>query len=153
MKLLAQGLALCLVLVGLVASAPLSAAEVVRTYDFTVDEWLEIQETDGAVTLHRIRIDRKEGRLTKSTLARPHNQEFLETVGIQLEYTNESSQKWRTRIMVRWLDEDGRVIDGFSANEEMEKKSARKIAQASVSTLKYGLERARTLEVEIRFEP
>jgi hypothetical protein len=54
---------------------------------------------------------------------------------------------------VRWLDEEGRIIDAFSANEVMGKKSARKVAQASVSTLKYGLERAKTLEVEARFEP
>ncbi len=153
MQLIPKGLALCLVLMAFVAVAPAGAAEVVRSYDFDVDEWRQIEETDGAVTLHRIRVDRKEGRLTKSTLARPHNQEYLEAVRFQLEYTNESSQKWKARILVRWLDEDGNIIDGFSANEDLDKKSARKVVQASVSTFKYGLERAKTLEVEIRFEP
>ena len=130
-----------------------SGEEVVKTYEFAVDEWFEIGSSDGPVTLHRIRIDRKEDRLTKSMLARPYNQQYLEPIRFQLEYTNGSSEKWRARITVRWLDEEGRIIDAFSANEVMAKKSAHKVAQASVSTLKYGLERAATLEVEVRFEP
>ncbi len=130
-----------------------NAEEVVKSYEFEVDRWHEIAVSDGPVTLHRIRIDRKEDRLTKSVLARPYNQQNLEPVRFQLDYSNGSSSKWRARITLRWLDEEGRVIDGFSANETLQKKSANKIAQASVATLKYGLERAKTLEVEIRFEP
>ena len=130
-----------------------NAAEVARSYDFAVDEWQEIGEVDGPVTLHRIRIDRKEDRLNKSTIARPYNLGYLETVRFQLEYTNGSSQKWRARIEVRWLDEAGKVIDGFGANETLDKKSANKVAQASVSTLKYGIQKAKTLEIKVRFEP
>jgi hypothetical protein len=145
----------CITLIVLLSTlgAAANAAEFVETYEFAVDEWRPIEESDGPVTLHRIRVDRKEDRLTKSALVRPYNQEYLEPVRIQLEYSNESSRKWRARIGVRWLDEDGTVIDGFSANETLQKKSAKKIVQASVSTLKYGISRARTLEVEIRFEP
>ena len=128
-------------------------AEVVKTYEFEVDRWHEIGLADGPVTLHRIRIDRKEDRLTKSVLARPYNQQYLEPIRFQLDYTTGSSSKWKARVTVRSLDEEGRVIDGFSANETLQKKSANKIAQASVATLKYGLQRAQTLEVEIRFEP
>ena len=130
-----------------------AADEVVRRYEFDLDEWQAIEATDGPVTLHRIRIDRKEDRLTKSVLARPYNQEYLEPIRFQLEYSNNASKKWRARIAVRWLDEGGMVIDGFSANETLDKKSASKTVQASVATLKYGLEKAKTLEVEIRFEP
>jgi hypothetical protein len=137
----------------IVFSGVVQAQEVVRTYDFEIDRWFEIDAVDGAVTLHRIRIDRKEDRLTKAALARPYNQQYLEPVRFQLDYSNGSSSKWDARVTVRWLDEEGRVIDGFSANETLQKKSARKIAQASVSTLKYGLARAKTLEVEVRFEP
>ncbi|MDH3255137.1 MAG: hypothetical protein OEM62_09115 [Acidobacteriota bacterium] len=132
---------------------PASAEEVTRTYEFAVDEWREIQATDGPVTLHRIRLDRKEDRFNKSALARPYNQEYLEPIRFQLEYSNGSTGKWRARVTVRWLDEDGEIIDGFSANETLGKKSAQKVTQASVSTLKYGLAKAKTLEVEIRFEP
>lgn len=140
-------------LVAFVGAGRLEAAEVVKSYDFMIDEWQEIGEVDGPVTLHRIRIDRKEDRFTKSTIARPVNMAYLEPVRFQLEYTNGANQKWRARVEVRWLDEDGAVIDGFSANETLAKKSAQKIAQASFSTLKYGLTKAKTLEVKVRFEP
>ncbi len=145
--------ALVVALGPITGSAPLAAAETTKSYDFAMDAWHAVDESDGPVTLHRIRLDRKDDRFTKSTLARPHNQEFLETVRIQLEYTNTASQKWRARVSAKWLDEDGQVIDGFSANETLDKKSARKVTQVSVSTLKYGLERAKTLEVEIHYEP
>lgn len=153
MKSMFKVLTCCFLLGPLFGGDSLLAAEVVKTYDFAVDEWHEIGEADGPVSLHRIRIDRKEARLTKSTLARPYNQSYLEAVRFQLEYSNGSTQKWRTRVTVRWLDEEGKVIDGFSANEALGKKNAHKVVQASVATLKYGLERAKTLEVEIRFEP
>lgn len=129
------------------------AEEVVKSFDFEVDRWYPIEVSDGPVTLHRIRIDRKEDRLNKATLARPYNQQYLQPVRFELDYTNGSSEKWKARVMVRWLDEEDRVIDGFSANETLQKKSAHKTVHASVSTLKYGIERAKTLQVEVRFEP
>lgn len=137
----------------LLGAGAVDAAVVSKKYDFALDSWHDMDAADGPVTLHRMRLDVKEGRLTKSTLTRVYNSEYLETVRIQLEYTNESSGKWNARVTVRWRDAEGRVIDGFSANESLEKKSARKIAQVSLSTLKYGLARAKTLEVEIHYEP
>ncbi len=147
------GIALLTGLSVLLTAPAVDAEEVAKTYEFAVDEWYEIGVSDGPVTLHRIRIDRKEDRLTKSVLARPYNYQYLEPVRFQLEYSNGTDRKWKARVTVRWLDEDGQVIDGFSANETLDKKSAHKIAQASVSTLKYGIAAAKTLEVEIRFEP
>jgi hypothetical protein len=148
------GVAAMFTLLGPIAGAGrLEATEVIKSYDFAIDEWQDIGEVDGPVTLHRIRIDRKEDRFNKSTLARPANLAYLEPVRFQLEYTNGASQKWKARVEVRWMDEDGVVIDGFSANETLDKKSAQKIAHASFSTLKYGIKRAKTLEVKVRFEP
>lgn len=136
-----------------VLALPSFGGDADKTYRFALDEWHPIEEIDGPITLHRIRLDNKEGRWTKSTLARPHNQEFLETILIQLEYTNEGSKKWKARLEVRWLDEDDEVIDGFTANETLEKKSARDVVQVSVSTLAYGVKRARNLEVKVHFVP
>lgn len=136
---------------GTAAAAP--AAVFSQSYDFALDSWNEIAASDGPITLHRLRLDLLEGRLTKSSLSRPHNHEYLETARVQLEYTNESTSKWKARVTVRWLDEEGRVIDGIGANETLDKKSARKVASVSVATLKYGLERAKKLEVEIHYEP
>ena len=135
------------------AATPLAAAEFQKTFKFAVDEWHEIESTDGAVTLHRIRLNPKEGRSTRSAVLRPFNHEYLSTLQVQLEYTNGTERKWRARVAVRWLDEEGRIIDGFSGNEGLEKKSARKLTEMSVPTLKYGLEAAKTLEVDINFEP
>jgi len=147
-------LASALAVVWLLAITPAAhAGELVRTEDFTLETWYELEDGDGPIQLHRVRLDPKEGRVTKSSLFRPHNNEYLQTLGIQLEYTNTSDQKWDARINVRWLDEDGEVIDGFSGNETLSKKSAQKIVSMSVSTLKYGLARAKTLEIEIHYEP
>ncbi len=146
-------LAMAIAVVFLASAAVLSAGVAERTYEFKLDDWMSLEVDETPIELHRLRMDRIEGRLTKSALSRPHNQEYLETVRIQLEYTNSSDRKWKARLNVRWLDADGQVIDGFSANETLEKRSARKIVQTSVSTLVYGLEQAETLEVEIHYDP
>ncbi len=137
----------------LLLASPAPAAQLSQTFDFAIDRWFPLEAGDGPVTLHRIRLDLLEGRLTKSSLARPYNSEYLETVRIQLDYTNRATAKWSARVTVRWLDAEGRVIDGFSANEKLERNSARKVAQVTLSTLRYGLERAATLEVDIHYEP
>ena len=137
----------------LLAAVPAAAGEVDKTFDFELDAWHEIDVVDGPVKLHRIRLDQKKDRLTKSTLSRPYNQEYLENVRITLEYTNEATSGWKARLDVRWLDAEGRVIDGFGANEKLEKKAARQVVRVSVPTLKYGIERAETLEVKILFQP
>lgn len=141
------------VLASALAAPAAFAAEITKTWEFALHEWHDIDATDGPVTLHRIQLDTKEGRFTKSAINRPYNQEYLETLQFQLEYTNESSTAWKARISVRWLDEEGEVIDGVSANEKLDKKSARKVTKLSMSTLKYGMERAEKLEVTIHYEP
>jgi hypothetical protein len=143
---------LLLVVAVLLCGSPLRAAEFEKSYDFALNEWLEIDSTDGPVTLHRIRLNPKETRIKRSALQRPFNSEFLETVQIQLEYTNEGDRQWEARIEVRWLDAEGEIIDGYGANEDLDKRSAREVANVSLSTLKYGLRAAKTLQVKINFE-
>lgn len=147
-RIAAAALVACLGIAG-----PVAAGENIGTFEFKLGEWYELGPKEEPIELHRIRLDRVEGRLTKSALARPHNQQYLQTVRIQLEYTNTSDRKWNARVSASWLDENGDVIDGFSANEALDKRSARKIVQVSLSTLKYGLEKAKTLEVKVHFEP
>ena len=53
---------------------------------------------------------------------------------------------------MRWLDAEGRVIDGFCANEKLDKKAAKQVVRVSVPTLKYAVERAETLEVTVHFK-
>ena len=137
----------------LLAAAPAAAGEVTKTFDFELDAWHEIDAVDGPVKLHRIRLDRKQDRFTKSVLSRPYNQELLDVIRITLEYTNEATSGWKARLDIRWLDGEGRVIDGFGANEKLAKKAARQVVKVSVPTLKYGVERAETLEVKVLFQP
>lgn len=147
----------CLVCVSLaltlLPTAPAAAGEVTQVFDFELDAWHELDAEDGPVTLHRIRLDRKEDRFNKTALARPYNQEYLEVLRVTLEYTNEASAAWKARLDLRWLDAEGRVIDGFGANEKLSKKSARQVTRVSIPTLKYGVERAEKLEVTIHFQP
>ncbi|MDX1501814.1 MAG: hypothetical protein R3325_05580 [Thermoanaerobaculia bacterium] len=153
MRSLGRASLAAILLIFTLAPGQLHAGVLTRTYDFVTDDWLEIDETDGPITLHRIRLEPQKGRLTKATLARPHNQEYLQPLVVQLEYTNGSDRKWRARVSVRWLDEEGRIIDGIGANETLDKKSAKKLVEVSLSTLKYGVARAETLEVSIHYDP
>jgi hypothetical protein len=93
-KALIRGILAGLLLVA-VGTGVASGEEIAKSYEFAIDEWFEIEASDGPVTLHRIRIDRKEARLNKSVLARPYNQQYLEPIRFQLEYSNGSSEKWR----------------------------------------------------------
>jgi hypothetical protein len=137
----------------LMGASPSFAAEVTKSYDFALHAWHEIDASEGPVTLHRLWFDKEDDRVSKSTVMRPFDQEYLTTVQFKLEYTNEADSKCKARISARWLDEEGRVIDGFSAKETLGKKSARKRVKMSTATLEYGLERAKTLEVTVQFEP
>ena len=137
----------------LLAAAPAAGGEVTKTFDFELDSWHDIDAVDGPVKLHRIRLDRKQDRLTKSVLSRPYNQDYLDVVQVTLEYTNEATASWKARLDIRWLDAEGRVIDGFGANEKLEKKAARQVFRVSIPTLKYAVERAETLEVKVHFQP
>lgn len=136
-----------------VAQPAAATTEIEKTYSFALDEWHAVELEDGPLTVYRMHIDRKEGRVTKASIIRPYNSEFLDTLRVQLEYTNESSNAWKARVTLRWLDADGQVIDGFSANEKLASKKARGIVSFSVPTLRYGLEQAETLEMTIHVQP
>lgn len=137
----------------LLTTIPAGAGEVTRSFDFELDTWNDVDSVDGPVTLHRVRLDRKEERISKTLLSRPHNQEYLDVIRITLEYTNEASAAWKARLEIRWLDAEGRIIDGFGANEKLNKKAAKQVVRVSVPTLKYGVEVAKTLEVMVHFQP
>ncbi|MBZ0114447.1 MAG: hypothetical protein K8J08_18435 [Thermoanaerobaculia bacterium] len=131
---------------------PAQALEVVKTFDFSLDQWQELETTEGTVTLHRIRLVRNQGRITKASFQRPYNQEYLEALQIELEYTNEDSKSKEIRVEVEWLDAEGEVIDGFGANEDLRKKSARRKISTSLSTARYGLSKAETMKVRLLVE-
>lgn len=129
-----------------------SAGEVEKSVDFQLDRWVDLQATDGPVTLHRLRVARQAAG-AKSKLVRPGNSQYLADVQIQLEFTNDATRDWEARLEVEWLDADGAVIDGYGDSENLDSESRHDEQTVTLSTLRYGLERARTLKIRIRFQP
>lgn len=138
----------CLVLAGV----PAGAGEVEKKLPFALDKWIDLKVTDGPVTLHRVRVASL-GRSPKSMAFRPGNTEYLQDVRIELEYSNESSRDWEARISLVWKDEQGRVIDGYNDSEQLHDEKRYDVATVTLSTLRYGIEKARRLELTIRFYP
>jgi hypothetical protein len=127
-----------------------SAGEFEKKVPFAFDQWFEINSNDGVATLHRIRIVR-EKQSAKSRIMRPGNSEYLQDVQIQLEYTNEASRDWEVAMRVEWLDDQGAAIDGYNDDENLDSDSRHDQATVTLSTLKYGLERAKTLSIRLAY--
>lgn len=145
-RLAAAALALAL------AASPALAGEIEKKVPFELDRWIDLGASDGPVTLHRIRLARQ-GRGAKSKLMRPGNSEYLEDVRIELEFTNDATRDWEARLRLVWKDAQGEVIDGYSDTEGLDDKSRHDVQTVTLSTLRYGLERARSLELRIDFYP
>ncbi len=123
-----------------------------KTVPFALDQWVELASTDGPVTLHRVRVVRQ-GGVTKSSFMRPGNNKYLDDVQIQLEFTNESSNDWEARFAIEWLDGDGKVIDGYEGTEGLDSEQRHDQQTVTLSTLKYGIDKAKRLKIRIDTNP
>ncbi len=123
-----------------------------KTVTLKMGEWVELASTDGPVTLHRIRLVR-EGGITKSTFMRPGNSQYLADVQIQLEYTNDSTNDWEAKFDVEWLDAGGVAIDGYRGQEGLDSEKRHDQQTVTLSTLKYGLEKAKKLRIRLDYNP
>lgn len=143
------------VLAGLLAAGtPAAAGGVSKTFAFELDKWYDLDDAkQGPVSFHRIQISRHEGLLTKSNLFRPGNAEYLASIEIRLEYSNSATRDWKARFHLALLDEQEREIDGYNGSEELDEGESHEMVTIKLSTLKYGLERARKLRVVIEAEP
>jgi len=129
------------------------AGEVEKKASFALGEWVELNSTDGPVTIHRIRVERQSG-LTKSKLFRPGGGAgYAADVQVQIEFTNDATHDWDAAVEVEWLDKDGEAIDGYRGTESLDSESRRDLQTITLSTLKYGLDRAKKLRVRIEFHP
>lgn len=133
-----------------VAPAPGEAAVVDKDVPFALDTWFDVSSSDGPLTIHRVRVSLERGNV-KSMLTRPGNAEYLETVQVQVEYTNDATRDYDAKLDIHWLDSSGKVIDGYTDEENMDEESRHDEMTATFSTLKYGLERAKTLHIGIRY--
>ena len=146
-------LRICLLL-ALVAglSTSLTAGTISIEKPFELDRWIELSVEDGPATLHRLRIQKVRGGLTKSKIFRPGNDHYLETVQIQIEYSNGSSRDWEVTIDIRWVDERGQTIDGYQGTEDLDEDEREELATVTLSTLSYGLDKADRLLIDLEFD-
>ncbi|MDQ1347799.1 MAG: hypothetical protein QG573_1172 [Acidobacteriota bacterium] len=128
------------------------AGTVEKDVPFKLDQWIELASTDGPVTLHRVRLVRQ-GGVTKSSFMRPGSSKYLDDVQIQLEFTNDSSNDWEARMSIEWLDGEGKPIDGYQGEEGLDSEQRHDQQTVTLSTLKYGLDRARKLKISIDTNP
>lgn len=142
-------LSLVLPFVGAGAAA---AGEVEKRVAFQLDQWVDLQASDGPVTLHRLRVARQSAG-AKSMFVRPGNTQYLKDVQIQLEYTNDATRDWEAQLEIEWLDADGVAIDGYRDEENLDSESRHDEQTVTLSTLRYGLDRARTLRIRVVFQP
>jgi len=130
------------------------AAPFRRTVPFALDQWFDIGFQDGPVTIHRLRIERKGGlKGFKSVVSRPGNTEFVQDVQIQIEFSNSSTSDWEVKARVVWLDANDQVIDGYKGDEGLGDEESHELATMLFSTLKYGLDQARKLRIELEVQP
>jgi hypothetical protein len=143
-----------LIAAALLGSSPPAAATVIKqTCDFRMEIWCDIEQTDGGVTLHRVRVTTSDLGIRSLSTNNALNDEYMERVGVQLDYTNEGSSRVKSYIKVRWIDEDGAAIDGFGDEEGLERSTTRGTVRRSIGALRYGLQRARTIEIEVNLNP
>lgn len=128
------------------------AAGFQRTVPFALDQWIPIDLKDGPVTIHRVRIERK-SRGFKSTVTRPGNSQFAQDVQIQIEYSNTSTTDWDVRGKIVWLDAADATIDGYEGSEDLDEEESHDVASMLFSTLRYGLDKARKLRIELEVVP
>lgn len=136
----------------LVAAAPAHAANVSKTVPFALDQWWDLSSSAGPVTLHRIKIAEVKAGFDKSALFRPGNSERLQTVQIRIEYSNTASNDKDARVKVLWKDAAGEVIDGYEDTESLDDGSSHDVDTITLSTLKYGLSKAKTVEISIDYD-
>jgi len=124
-----------------------------KSYPFELDKWYDVGVNEGPVTIHRVRVARQGGLVTKSKIFRPGNSEYLDNVQIQIEYSNTATRDWKADLRIVWTDDKDLVVDGYNGTEQLDEKESFQQATVTLSTLKYGLEKARKLRVEMVLRP
>jgi hypothetical protein len=140
-------------LLAAVLAAPASAqTSVDKTVPFELDKWYELNVKEGPITLHRIRLERSGGGGLKARVTGGED-EYRIPVKVELEYSNISSTDWRAVFRISWVDDGGEAIDGYNGSHELEEKKDFSRAGGTVTTLRYGLIRARKVRFLLNVKP
>ena len=140
------------ILLAFAVALPASADVIEKTFPFELDTWQDVDYEDGPLTIHRIRVASVESNF-KSRVFRPGSSKdpMVRDVQIQVEYSNDSSRDVEAKLEVFWVDDQGRRIDGYDGEEDMDEGERHNQMTALRSTLTYGLDVARKLSVKITF--
>lgn len=128
---------------------PGMAEDFETTVPFELDEWIDLDIEDGAITLHRLRLSsdvRGLGRRMRDT-------EYTQAVQLQLEYSNDGDEDWQVEALLEWLDADGEVIQGLSEDFELDDDTRRGVKKEGVTALRYGLNKAADLRLDLSLRP
>ncbi len=134
-------------------TAPASGQTTVdKTVPFELDKWYELNVKEGPITLHRIRLERAGGGGLKARVTGGED-EYRVPVKAELEYSNVASSDWRVVFRVSWVDESGEAIDGYNGSHQLSEKKDFERASGTVTTLRYGLARAKKLRLFLSVKP
>jgi len=141
-----------LVAASLLAVPASAQTSVDKTVPFELDRWYELNVKEGPITLHRIRLERQGGGGLKARVTGADD-EFRTPVKVELEYTNVASSDWRAVFRVTWTDEAGETIDGYNGSHQLSEKKDFERTGGTVSTLRYGIAKAKKLRLLINVKP
>ncbi len=129
-----------------------SAGEIDTSFPFVLDEWIEINYEEDGLKIQRIRVETIESNF-KSRVFRPglKNDPLIQDVQIQVEYSNDTTRDVEADLEIFWVDAKGERIDGYAGEEDMDEGERNEEMTALRSTLVYGLDAAKKLEVKIKF--
>ena len=136
-----------------VLAVPASAqTSVDRTVPFELDKWYELDVKEGPITLHRLRLERAPGGGLKARVTGGED-EYRAAVKVEIEYSNAASSDWRGVFRISWVDESGEAIDGYNGSHQLSEKKDFERASGTVTTLRYGLARAKKLRLFLSVKP
>ena len=144
--------ALALLLTLTLASAA-GAQNVDRAIPFELDQWIDLEVNDGAITLHRFRIVRDNSLVTPRLLGSKPDFEYHDGLQFQLEFTNDGDYNWKADVRLQWKDDRDALIEGMSGEVRLAKNKRHHVRTITDTALRFGLLRASQLEIKISIDP
>jgi hypothetical protein len=120
---------------------------------FELEKWIDVNKTDGPITIHRIRVSEDQAGIRSKSAEMALNRAYVQRIAVQIEYTNESSRRYKSHIAVNMADANGEAVDGFSDDEGLEPNKSRGLVTRSFPASKYGLQRVTRIDLEIKLTP
>lgn len=136
-----------------VQALPATAQNVQRTIPFEVDQWVDLEVVNGAITLHRFRLVRDNTLVEPKLLGSKPDFEFHDGLQFQLEFTNDGDYNWKADVRLEWKDDRDALIEGMAGQVTLNKRKRHHVRKVTDIALRYGIQRAEQLELKITVNP